>query len=194
MDDESAAPESVAATARRWFGTVDLGDTPTSPALANVLRVVQLLDQLQPTAIDPVRSSIRPEDWPDLGKTLTLELVHSEDEDGVITVLLGDGQAVVSWYGDHEHLPRDVPVGDDMVDDLLDTIGSVLRGRYEVEEDYFLGAPYRSRVIDRESRPPRVVSSRHSLLSLFGWCLPTTTTRSKRITYGVQNRRPGHPF
>lgn len=134
----------------RWFGSVDMRGAPPA-AVEVVVQVGRLLDQTQPTLVQPARSWIKvrgrgwppPElgppdwppsavpDWPDCDTGIRLG--HATDSEVDITIGVGRQHAVVGGMGGRITLSVTSDAG---VQDVVGHVANALRAQYVWENHY----------------------------------------------------------
>ena len=126
-----------------WFNEVDLEQSPP-PARRVFSDLCRLLDQLQPSNLDVARQTVgcrNGETW--------IRLVHVEDDAADLDIGIGDH--TTSVYGLYGHDEDYATSGDGefrWVADTIDTLTSLLRGRYRIEHLRWRGRAYRTHVTD----------------------------------------------
>ena len=153
----------------RWFGVIEVNDDLAAPVVACLTELVEMLDTVDPSRVDRLRSAIRSKGhgWTVPGG-VAIHLAHESDENGDLDIVVGDREAIVSWLFAHEHVfPED---GDDArpwPTVVVDLVAAALKGEYEVENHWRGERLTKTRVVDVADRAGRRVVS--STGSLFGW-------------------------
>ncbi len=99
--------------------------------------LVEMLDVVQPEALDRDRSHILTSGhgWAEYDTEFLL--AHGDDADADITVAVGRDEALLSWLMAHEHVYADDGDAErpwTMV--IVDAVAALLRGEYEVRDHY----------------------------------------------------------
>lgn len=151
--------------ASSWFREEPPQDLP--PAAQAVLDgLVEMLDVVQPEALDRVRSHVITSGHGWAEYEVEFLLAHRDDEEADITVAVGRDEALLSWLMAHEHI---------YVDDgdaerpwttvVVDAVAALLRCEYEVRDHYRGDRLVKTSVHDTLLRG-RHVSTSGSLLGL----------------------------
>lgn len=171
----------------RWFSSVVTAGAPAA-ALSVVDELVRMLDQAQPTLLDPERSVIGPAGttWPEYD--WLIRITHKSYADAAISIAVDKDHAVVSWSNAHEHVySEDGTAERPWMTVVVDAVAAVLRGEYVVETRYKGDRPVRATILDMaDPDAPRMVSEVGTLLSSwFPWPRVTQIERS-RLSYGAR--------
>jgi hypothetical protein len=122
--------------AAQWFGEVSLDNAP-EPAREVFRCLVEMLDVVQPQALDRARSRAVDSGHGWREYAVEFRLAHVDDPEADITVALGDREALLSWLMAHEHVyPDDGTPERAWTTVVVDAVAALLRGEYEVHEHY----------------------------------------------------------
>ncbi len=199
-------PEKGMSCVSRWFGSVDMSEAPPA-AVAVVTRLERLLDDTQPSLLQPSRSWIKsrgrgwppPElvppdtprdavpDWAD--SDIGIRIGHDTDSEADITVGVGHQDAVVGCFGGRITLPV---TSDSGIHEVVKLAEDALRAQYVWEAHYRGGKLVQSEVAyvgihvnGMEGR--QVIQSLHTWTA---WLpLPRTRVERRVVTYGLQSER-----
>lgn len=127
---------SVGMPAVTWFRDVaHEGIPPSSRAVLDGL--VQMLDAVQPQALDRERSHVASEGHGWAAYDVEFLLAHADQPDWDITVAVGRDEALIGWLMAHEHVwPDDETADRPWTTVVVDAVAALLRGEYEVQEHY----------------------------------------------------------
>lgn len=111
-----------------WFGEVNLRNDLDASATSFLTELATMLDSLRPARMDTSRSSVRQRDT---GAGVEIEIMHQVDPDSTVSVILGDGDGIISWLSAHEHIfPADAPTDRPWTTVTVDAIAEILGGEY----------------------------------------------------------------
>jgi hypothetical protein len=122
-------------TASSWFREVP-SDLPVA-SRAVVAALVEMLDVVQPQALDRARTQIRTTGHGWAEYDVEFRLAHADDADADITVAVGSDEALLSWLMAHEHVCADDGDAErPWTTVVVDAVAALLRGEYEVRDHY----------------------------------------------------------
>jgi hypothetical protein len=132
-----------------WLDVAEGSPTPTQRALLDELG--EMLDQVQPIALDRGRSRVTwspgEDDTDHLAANVALQ--HLRRPDWSIRIHAEPSRAIICWLSAHEHIDAtDAWEERSWTTVVVDAVAAVLRGEYEVEEITRLGRWYKTRIID----------------------------------------------
>lgn len=125
----------------RWFASIDIEGAPASAGRL-VDQIEGLLDQLEPTRLDPGRSTVR------TGSSGTdVFLAHSSEPIADIQVSFSDGSGTM-WALNHhdEFYSLASDPSDQWTDDIVESVAEVLRRHYVIEVFTWRGRDIRTRI------------------------------------------------
>jgi hypothetical protein len=180
--------EAISRRLGRWFGTVALNSKPPDAVSVMLTELVEMLDALNPSRLDPSRSMIRSSDhgWVTPAQAVEVHLGHDIDNEADIDVVVGNDEALVSWLPTHEHVyPDDGSEERPWPKVVVDLLAAVLSGEYLVESHYRGHRLVKSRLLDALTPTSPELSTTGSL---FGWLRWWGERRVevRRLDYGVR--------
>jgi hypothetical protein len=153
----------------RWFGAIEVDDELAAPVVACLTELVEMLDTVDPSRVDRLRSAIHStgHGWTVPGG-VEIHLAHESDEMGDLDIVIGDREAIVSWLCAHEHVfPEDGDHARPWPTVVVDLVAAAIRGEYEVQNHWRGKRLTKTRVVDvADPEGERVISSTGPL---FGW-------------------------
>lgn len=158
------------------------------PAAARVVAGLgRLLDQLQPSQLDPSRQTVET-----VRDETVIRLAHRSDPAGHLEIVIGTGSAHVYGGLDGHDEAYSVPPAeaDAWEQDVIEIVAELLQGRYEVRQSTWRGKPYRTQVTDLGGEAvPRItlLDSVRGILPLPRSALATT---SRTVHYGCKGTVP----
>jgi hypothetical protein len=171
----------------RWFTVIELTDADVPPSvMACLCELVEMLDIIDPSRLDPGRSSIRQtgHGWIVPGE-VEFHLAHETDECADVDVVVGGREAIVSWLSAHEHVfSEDKGLDRPWTTVVIDVVAAVMRGEYEVENHFRGKRLIKTRIVDVADRKrPRDLGTTSSLFGWLPWHGPKRV-EAQRLDYG----------
>ena len=163
-----------------WFSEVDLEQSPP-PARRIFSGVCQLLDQLQPSDLDVARQTVglkNGETW--------IRLVHVDDDAADLDITVGVHTThIYGLYGHDEDYATGAGGESRWIADTIETLTSLLRGRYRIEHLRWNGRAYRTNVTDLVG-DARSLTAFDSPLGMLPLPRRLLTSASREIDYRCQ--------
>lgn len=166
-----------------WFGEVNLRNDLDASATSFLTELATMLDSLRPARMDTSRSSVRQRDT---GAGVEIEIMHQVDPDSTVSVILGDGDGIISWLSAHEHIfPADAPTDRPWTTVTVDAIAEILGGEYAIEDHYRGKRLIKTRIIDvADPAGERIMETIGTPLALIPWPGPKRVER-RRVDFGA---------